>query len=42
MNIYIGEKDKHVHKFLKKNGYAKELEKSEKEYDDSTGDEKDA
>lgn len=34
----FGEKDKHVHKFLEKNGYAKELKKSEKEYDENTGD----
>ena len=34
----FGEKDKNVHKFLEKNGYAKELKKSEKEYDENTGD----
>lgn len=36
MEVCIGKEDKHVQKFLEKNGYAKELKKSEKEYDISS------
>ncbi len=35
LTIAFGEKDKHFHKLLKKNGYAEELIRSEKEYDKS-------
>lgn len=38
---HFGEKDKHVQKFLKKNGYAKELKKSEREYDLNSSDSSD-